>query len=225
MKALLVIALVASLAPRAHAKGCHEVSTVVGYERCSRFGSWSREENLFPFHMEMGWIHQAFTARQFTLSDEPVARAASDGGSGFGTVADGVAVRWLGGTRLFYGGFELDTSGLTNQPQFPGLPADGASWSFLGVFGAHASLWRFAVGAELAAGARVTLYSYCGNEKECALEDTQGTGVLDARVRVEMFPAQRWSIGVMYGHSLLDHDAQSLIVYMGFHLRALDGMY
>jgi hypothetical protein len=223
MKALLVIALVAALAPRAHAKGCHEVSDVVGYEHCSRFGAWSRDQDMFPFHMEIGWIHQDFNARPFTLSDEPVARVAGDGA--FGTVADGVAVRWLGGTRLFYGGFELDSSGLTNQPQFPGLPADGASWSFLGVVGVHASLWRFAVGAELASGARVTLYSYCGNEKECALEDTQSVGVVDARVRVEMFPTQRWSVGVMYGHSLLEHDAQSLIVYTGFHLRALDGMY
>jgi|HubBroStandDraft_6_1064221.scaffolds.fasta_scaffold69518_4 hypothetical protein len=224
MKALLVIALVAALAPRAHAKGCHEVSNVVGYEHCSRFGAWSREQAIFPFHMEVGWIHQDFTARPFTLSDEPVARSATDSNS-YGTTADGVAVRWLGGTRLFYGGFEMDTSGLTNQPQFVGLPAAGASWSFLGVFGAHVSLWRFAVGAEIAAGARVTLYSYCSGGKSCGLEDTQDTGVLDARVRVEMFPAQRWSLGVMFGHSLLDRDAESLIVYTGFHMRALDGMY
>ena len=224
MKALLVIVLVAGLAPRAHAKGCHEVSNVVGYEHCTRFGSWSRDQDVFPFHVEMGWIHQSFTARPFTLSDQPVARAAADGSS-LGTVADGGAVRWVGGTRLFYGGFEMDTSGLTTQPQFAGLPAGGATWSFLGVFGAHASLWRFAFGAELATGGRVTLYSYCGNEKECALEDTQGSGVLDARIRVDMFPAQHWSLGFMYGHSLIDHDAQSFIVYTGVHFRALDGMY
>ena len=49
MKALLVIAFVGAAAPRAHAKGCHETSNVVGYEHCSRFGSWSRDQDVFPF--------------------------------------------------------------------------------------------------------------------------------------------------------------------------------
>jgi hypothetical protein len=223
VKTLVIIAIVASLAPRAHAKGCHEVSRVVGYEHCFRFGGWSRDEHVFPLRLEVGWIHQDFMAKPLMLSGDAVARTAGDADS-LATVADGVAVRWLGGGRLVYGGLEMDTSGLEREPQVPDLPASGASWSFLGVFGVHASLWRFAFGVEVAAGSRITLFSYCGDQKSCPQQDTQFAGVIDGRVRAEVFPVPNWSLGVIYGHSMFDASAQSFIVYTGLHFRALDGM-
>jgi hypothetical protein len=223
VKALVVVFAVAVLAPRAHAKGCHEVSRVVGYEHCFRFGGWSRDENLFPFRLEIGWIHQSFTAQPFTLPTGSVARESTDTGS-LGTITDGASVRWLGGGRLVYGGLEMDTSAFDREPQVSNLPAGGASWSFLGVFGLHVSLWRFSVGAEVAAGARETLFSYCGDQRSCAQEQVESAGQVEGRLRFEVFPVPNWSLGVMYGHSMIDADAQSLMVFTGLHFRALDGM-
>jgi hypothetical protein len=229
MRAAIVIAIaIAVLAPaRAHAKGCHEISHVVGYEKCSRFGTWSRDQDIFPFHFEVGWLHEAFSTKPFqlTASDDARSTTTSSGGSEGLTVGDGAAMRYLGGGRLFYGGLEFDSSGLVRQPEFAGLPpGDGVIMAGLGVFGVHASLWHFAAGVELAAGGRVTMYNYCGNEKSCGQTEAQGAGVVEGRVRVEWFPTQRWSLGVAYGKSLID-DERSFYVFTGIHLRALDGMY
>jgi hypothetical protein len=227
MRALIVIALaVATLAPaRAHAKGCHEISHVVGYEKCTRFGMWSRDLDWFPFHLEVGWLHESFSTKPFVLSGVDARTTAMPSEGEPTTVADGASVRWLGGTRLLYGGLEMDSAGLVRQPEFTGLPAgDGSVFAGLGVIGVHTSLWRFAAGIELAAGGRVTAYDYCGSEKSCNQSEVQGAGVVEGRVRVEWFPVQRWSLGVAYGKSLID-DERSLYVFTGIHLRALDGMY
>ncbi|HEY1550033.1 MAG TPA: hypothetical protein VGG28_19530 [Kofleriaceae bacterium] len=227
MKAAIIIALAIAFAPaRAHAKGCHEVSHVVGYEKCSRFGMWSRDQDILPFHLEVGWLHERFSTKPFVLSgaDARTTTGSSDGGEP-ATIADGVATRWLAGSRLVYGGIELDAGGLAQQPQFAGLPAgDGSIMAGLGVFGIHASLWHLAGGVELAAGGRVVDYSYCGDAKSCNATEVQGGGVLEARVRAELFVTQRWSLGFAYGKSLID-DERSFYVFTGLHLRALDGMY
>lgn len=225
MKALVLACVaIAAAAPRAHAKGCHEVSNVVGYEHCSRFGAWSRDQPMFPLRFEWGWLHQDFPTHPFTLPDVPIARVASERGMQ-NTVTDGVAMRYLGGNRLFYGGIELDTSGLVQEPQFAGLPASGVSWSIVTIEGLHWSWWRFSLGAELATGLRVTVYSYCGDQKSCALMDTEAGGVVEARVRAELFPTQHWSVGAMLGHSLIDATDRSFMVFTALHFRALDGMY
>ncbi|HEY1817986.1 MAG TPA: hypothetical protein VGG74_36840 [Kofleriaceae bacterium] len=223
MKPLVIIAIIASLAPRAHAKGCHEVSRVVGYEHCFRFGGWSRDEAVFPLQLDLGWFHQSFMARPFTITTEAPGRESIEP-STLGAITDGLSMRFLGGSRLVYGGLEMDTSALENMPLIPDLPESGASWSFLGVFGLHASLWRFTVGAEVAAGARIALFSYCDGGKACAQEDVQSLGVVDGRVHFEVFPHPNWSLGVMYGHSLLDANDQSFMLYTGLHFRAIDGM-
>jgi hypothetical protein len=140
-------------------------------------------------------------------------------------VTDGVSSRYLGGNRLFYGGLELDTSGLVQEPQFPGLPSTGVSSSVLTIEGVHVSWWRFSIGAEIATGLRVTTYAYCNDTKNCLLSDTEATAQVDARIRIEVFPAERWSVGVLVGHSLLDATDRSFMVYTGIHFRALDGMY
>jgi hypothetical protein len=227
MRAAIVVLAIAALAPRAHAKGCHEISHVVGYEKCSRFGSWSRDQDIVPFQIEVGWLHERFSTKPFVLSgDDARTTGTASESSEPATVADGVAVRWLAGSRLVYGGIELDAGGLDQQPQFAGLPEGGGSlMAGLGVFGVHASLWRFAAAVELAAGGRVVSYDYCGGGKtSCNATEIQGGGVVEARVRVEWFATQHWSLGFAYGKSLLD-DEHSLSVFTGIHLRALDGMY
>ena len=221
---VLALAIIAGAAPRAHAKGCHEVSAVVGYEHCSRFGAWSRDQPVIPLRFEFGVLHQVYSTRPFVLSGASAARVATESGMP-NTITDGVSSRYLAGNRLFYGGLEIDTGALMQQPQFPDVPPGGVAWSLLTIEGVHVSLWRLSVGAELATGLRVTTYSYCGDQKSCALSDTEATAEVEARVRVEMFPAEKWSVGFLFGHSLLDATDRSFMVYTGIHFRALDGMY
>jgi hypothetical protein len=229
MRAAIVIAFaIAILAPaRARAKGCHEISHVVGYEKCSRFGKWSRDQDIVPLVMEVGWLHETYPTKPFVLGSDADARTIGGASDTMpSTVSNGVSIRWLAGNRLLYGGLEFDSGGMTQMPQFANLPAGtGATFEGLGVFGVHASLWRFAAGLELAAGARGSMYSYCGNQKSCSETDTVGQGIVEARVRVEWFPVQDWSFGVAWGHSLLDSQDRSFYVFTGIHMRALDGMY
>lgn len=222
MKALAMAAVaVAAVATHAHAKGCHEVSHVVGYEHCTRFGTWSRDQDIPAIRIEWGWIEHRFDARPFQLPTEPLLRT-QDGS--LETVANGFAHRILYGAPLIYGGLELQAAGLTTQPIFPGLPPTGVSVAALGVVGAHASLGRFAGALEVAGGARYTGYTYCAT-KNCALYVDQGAGELEARARFDVFLGQQLSFSFAYAHSVIDRDDSSVFVFFGIHIRPMDGMY
>jgi hypothetical protein len=223
MKTLVMAAVaVGTLAPSAHAKGCHEISHVVGYEHCSRFGMWSRDQDIPSLRIEWGWVEHRFEARPFQLPTEPLVRTSADGS--LETVANGFAHRILYGAPLIYGGIELQAAGLSTQPAVPGLPASGVSVAALGVVGAHASLGRFASAVELAGGARYTGYDYCAT-KDCPLYTDQGAAELEARARFDVFLGQHWSFTFAYAHSLIDRNDSSIFVFTGIHIRPMDGMY
>jgi hypothetical protein len=67
---LVVLALAASViaARPAAAKGCHEKSHVVGHERCSRFGEWSRDQPILPLWVDVGFMRHSFQSQPVMLA-------------------------------------------------------------------------------------------------------------------------------------------------------------
>jgi hypothetical protein len=208
---------------RAEAKGCHEVSGVVGYEKCTWFGTWSRDVDVPPLWLDFAFFHHRYVSEPFTL-DQTAARAGTP--ESLATLADGFSFRALYG-RLLYGGIELNTGWLVTTPQPTGMTKVGYAIDMEGhaVAGVHVALWRFGIGTELAAGGRAEDLVNC-NAKNPACHQVdvwQTRRELEARVHADLFVAPTWSFGVSFGKSLIDRDDTRFMVYTGLHFRALDG--
>jgi hypothetical protein len=229
VKALLVIAALAALAPRAEAKGCHEVSDVVGYHHCTRFGYlWSRESDSPRFTFDIGWYYHRFTALPFTLGD---AARLTQPAPNFYTASHGVQVRFLGGIgHVLYTGLELDAGSIDVLPQPIGLqPQQGMSISPNAVLGAHLfERFRLAVSAELVGGVRYADFFVCDppNATKCMGPDSsEWRRQLEARGRIDVYPHPHFSIGFAYGHSLLDSTDSMWSISLGIHGRTMNGSY
>jgi len=222
VKALVVLALVA-VAPRAEAKGCHEVSDVVGYHHCTRFANdWSRESDAPRLSVDFGWFYHRFTMLPFALD----ATRATDSSSDFATTAHGVGVRVLGGIgHVLYTGLELDGGDNDTLPRPVGLqPTDGFYMSPNAVFGAHLfERVRIALSTELAGGVRFDSVYTCAKCQGPVASEWRRQ--LEARVRVDAFIHPHVSFGFSYGHSLLDAGDQMWMLSIGIHGRTMDGMY
>jgi hypothetical protein len=216
MMKLLVLAAIAIARP-VHARGCRENSRVVGYERCYRFGAWSRDEDVLPVTMEFGWVQHDYVGRPFELAGQSATGSLA-------TTADAGSWRTLIASPIVYGGLELQLGGLSTQPELTGLPSSGTFGALLGIAGIHGSLGRVAGAVELAAGGRFTFYCY-DSTRNCPLGVTQDAAELEARARVDVFFGSTVSIGFAYGHSLVDRDDHSVFLLFGFHRRPYDGMY
>ena len=216
-------ALLGAAGRRAEAKGCHEVSDVVGYQKCSFFGTWSREAAVAPVWLELGFQSHHFRSAPFTLDPQPLlARAA---GTDLATTSAAPTMRMLVGT-LLYGGFELGGGWLSHTPPASGIVPVASSTYLEGalIAGAHVAVWRVAFGAELAAGGRVTQFSPCASNKCGQTPESQSRWQLEARARIDAFIAPRFSIGLSVGRSLIDANDTTYVVNLGAHIRAIDGM-
>jgi hypothetical protein len=225
----VLLAGVAALAPRAaDAKGCHEVSDVVGLQHCSRFGMWSRDADLPRLWIDIGYFHQRFDSEPFTLAAAPLATPHP---LDLATETSGVGLRFLGGIgHTFYTGFELLPGMVVDEPQGIGLqPTYGMSFAFHPIAGVHVERYRIALSAELAPGFRATEFVYCAPGTTCKganfSDETQARLELQARVRADFYLAPQLSIGVGYGRSLLDRDDHIFMVSGALHIRPMDGMW
>lgn len=223
VKALIVVVLLAARVAEA-SKGCHEVSDVVGRQKCSFFGTWSREAAVPPLWLETGFLSRSFDAMPFSF-DKQTALLERD--PNLATTMYGTTMRLLMGS-IIYGGLELDAAWDGRLPQATGA-TPAVSGLYLGsgaVIGAHVALWRVGFGAELVAGGRVAGFSACaGSDKNCPIDgEFQSRWLLDARARIDLFAVPRFSIGAVIGHSLIDAHDSTLMISVGFHIRALDGM-
>ncbi len=219
---IAIVAFVLALAQRADAKGCHEVSEVVGRQRCSHFGTWSRDASAPPIWGEVmgGWNN--FVAAPYTLDKAPLVTSGHEGLASQAAIA---SFRAMMGS-LVYGGIELDAGALTTIPEASG-PTPAVAATYLGavlVVGVHAALWRFGFGAELAAGGRAIDLEACATKGCSAPSDWQTHRELEARVRFDLFTAPRFSLGVMIGKSIVDSTGTTVMFGMSGHVRAMDGM-
>jgi hypothetical protein len=220
----LIAGLAVALAARAaHAKGCHEVSDVVGYHHCTRFGiAWSREADTPRITVELGHYFRHFEARPFTLDDTPVS---TGGATDWHATADGEYGRVLAGIGPYlYAGVEFDGGGLDRLPRTTGTAVgEGTELVPLAVAGVHViERYRVALSAELAAGVRYDDYAACGTEG-CP-DTSQLRTALEARAHVSIFFHPQLSVDLGYGHSLLDAHDRIFTFSVAVHGRVMDGM-
>jgi len=226
VKIVIAIAIVLAAAP-ADAKGCHEVSNVVGLQHCSRYGMWSRDADQPRVWIDVDYFHHSFVASPFTLGATALATTQED----FSTAASGAAFRTLFGIgRFAYVGGEMLGGGISQMPHLEGIqPNDSLYMGMHSLAGAHVERYRFALSGELAAGFRAAGWIYClpntdckGNNQE---SEMQARWELQARLRIDAYISPNWSVGVGYGVSLLDSNDRMLMIGTAIHARVMDGMW
>ncbi len=219
------LAIIAVAGRAAAAKGCHETSHVVGHEHCTRFGNWSRDQPGPALVIDIGFVRHRFQSEPFSLGTGALSVAPTRGD--LATVsADPMANRILVGIDgLFYAGADFDMGWLSTVPRGSGTPAaSGVLGEAHAIGGVHIAEWRVSVGAELAIGGRFT-----------ALAPTAPPGVvvesafatrreLEARATIDFWITPHLSLGGGFGKSLITTDDTRFFLYLGGHLKAMDGM-
>jgi hypothetical protein len=228
MRIGLAIAILVATRP-ADAKGCHEVSDVVGLQHCSRYGLWSRDAEMPRLWVQVDYFHHRFMAAPFTLGT--AALSTSPQPVDLSNVAEGAAFRTLVGIGPFlYVGGEMLVGGISQMPRIPGnQPNDSVYMGMHSVVGAHVERYRFALSGELAAGFRAAGWIYCVPGTDCKgvndLSEMQAPWELQGRLRVDAYIHPNWSIGVTYGLGLLDSNDRMVMVGTAIHARVMDGMW
>ena len=227
MKACVLAIVVLSTSPAiAHPRHCDEESDVVGYQRCSRFGTgWSGERTL-AWELGATMLRMPFDAVDRTVDAGHVIAPA-------GTAAvSAIRLRNIYNlARHFYIATELSLGKLTGAPELVIEPAardimslDGGTHGTLfdGMLaaGTRASLGPVAVGSELAFGPRVLIYSKADLP---GVLFGQGGVALEARVHASVWLSPHWSAGVMLATSVLERDDVSITCGLGLHAFPFDG--
>jgi hypothetical protein len=204
-----VIFAVALLAPElAHARHCREPITVVGYERCQRFGQrWSTNGALA--------IETGPTALVFDAG--PHLRAAGFGGvfgERFGLAPSGVyfggdfAIAAIAGT--YPTNLARDASG-TSPAATP-----GGVGQVVFVIGMQRALGRIGLGVETGPGLRIAqLPSAQPNDMIAQL-------VVAARARGILWLSPHWSLNAQVGADLAHPGSYEFAVLVGGHIVAYD---
>jgi hypothetical protein len=175
--ALLHVLLMIACAAHAHAKGCSEVSKVVGQQRCSRFGSgWDISQNPIPITIELGLVATQMPLKHLRLggniydqnSQKPFLLPAGTVPDTWAAALD-VRVLVFPTKRILYVGVEWEFGGMEfaapSGPVVQALavstgapttmyPTELRTASFGSVVGVRVPLWRFDFSAEMFGGMR-----------------------------------------------------------------------
>jgi hypothetical protein len=221
VKALLVVIAVA--APRlAGAKGCRDVSRVVGYSECQRFGWWSTTSAL---SWDAGVSWQRFAAKPIggtPADDRPVTAVGFQfrGLVGFPhqlyLVAQGDLANMLDGPSLLV---DAAARVVTTTPARSGGSVSQETLAL----GWRTPLGPLTVAGELGPGLRLTSW------KAYVPEEIQLGGawsfVLQARTVVDAPLSPSWSLGVAASGDVLHLGDYSVALVLGLHAVAYDGLH
>ncbi len=221
---------------------CYDSSDVVGYRRCSSYGSrWAIPEHLPALALELtswtaridladveagGTVHHSFG------DDYNYRVVGSDlGGS---ALANGLKLRLVGHHRGLYLGVEGAVAHLgADRRTTPMATSDGitamtssADTLVMGgaVLGIDRGYGRVSLGAELMGGARGVVVEAESVRGACETTETSvvGHAVAEGRVRADVWLMQWVTVGAYAGKDVLDGQA-SAGLSPGGHLRAFDG--
>ena len=238
-RALAVLVLVAL--PRLAAAGsrCPEVSSIVGHERCSRFGAWALG---FMMDWELGATLLRYGSRDIaasqTVTDASGATATyhyvAAPGDARAVIATGGRLRALAGIgRTFYFGSQVDVATITAGPRLvTDVSARGATpmvASTVGglvfqsglVAGVHRRLGAVMLAAELDPAVRFAQYQVADLPAR-AMPPTDVSFALDVQPEVSYWLAPNWTVGVQAGIDLVHPDSVGLAVVLGGHLTPYD---
>ena len=199
---LIVLAMLAVPTAARAAPHCHEVSPIVGYQQCGRFGGWS--------FGAMVSLEAGVSALRF---DDMSAMGA----------------RWrmaVGFGRTFYMASQLDvaaiTSGVRSGVAALGgsatmvTPASGTVAQEVMLLGAHRRFGQLTIAME--AGPAVRFATYAPTAKPAM----DGWFEVELQPKLDLWLTPNISLGAVGGFDLVHHDGFSAALVMGFHLTPYD---
>lgn len=224
---------------------CNASDDVHGVRKCSKFGAWHLNLVIPRFFIELGTnVRQATsgldaTHGEVTHGDESfsyrvVMPARMDETMVTTTLRLGLINRHgiygmmegeIGGILGGAGGASMETAatGTFGSPQLEqhgGLVVGGYA-----VAGARAALGRGTLAVELAGGLRSRMYSFDSTYHGCETTSSISVsrGVVDARVRGELWSGPWFALGATAGANLVERGDWMMGVYFGLHSRAFAG--
>jgi hypothetical protein len=231
--AVAAVLLVVPWSETAFAKGCEEVSDVVGYERCSRFGETWRADRLPPLVMSLELEQLRFDPRGRTFDVGKDQRTVgSFGGNALGASSlqtFGAAVRIDGyvwgplylGVRMSFGLGRNDVrdvapdGGISGGSRSPLV----SSFSTDGIVGVRVPLGRVSLRLESLGGGTVVAFGVDQGHASAK------AWTIEPRAVVDVWATPIITMSVYGGANLLDPNDRSMGLLLGLHSRSFDGAF
>jgi hypothetical protein len=225
---------------------CTESTDIEGYRECQRFGMWAVALRLPRITIETGMAvrrfadHLAGASGSVTHGDERFTyRVVMPGRPEALDTTVSWTARGTVGSRHLYAGLEVELGGVASSAPAgtqmesvgafgnPTLTQDsGIEFGAYGVAGVRMSSTHGAVAAELAGGVRTISYQFASTYHDCQqlsmIDDTRG--VVEARVRGELWISPWLAVGATVGNSVIARDDWMAGVYLSAHSRAYGGL-
>ena len=232
VSAFLALAL---SSPMARARGCHEVSDIVGYEHCTRFGGQWAVDGLPRIFVGLELIHSEMALRGRSV-DAYVTSGTSTatfdgsalgvrsfsttggkvriGGYLFGPLYAGVGLGVGLGTNRFES-FQVNRTLLTSSG---GINTGGEVWS--GLLGVRVPLGRLSLRVE----GDVSWVPFCVSGANGGVCLTPG--VLEPRAALDVWATPHLTMSLFGGiDALHPNEPSTLGISMEFHTRSFDGAF
>ena len=238
---LLVAAAIIALARPAHARGCGEVSDIVGYERCHRFGDGWAVERRLPLVLSLELPYQTFDPsgvdfnfqrekadpNAFTIPGRLLGPSLLST-AGFGVRAEGFVWTW------FYTGAEMGFGLGHNEIASFTATVGGASETLTksesaintvvmqggAFFGVRVPLGRLSVRVEAFAGGSILSVDTSGG-----YSGTAARGLLMPRAFADFWVSPNVTFSAYGAFDALDSRDQTLGLAVAFHVRSFDGAF
>jgi len=223
---------------------CTDVTDVVGYRQCTKFGAWGVKSHVPLLIFELGLSVQSFadpvnSGGTLSHDGEQFAYRVTSGGPSetdhhrTTAVVSNLRVG-VGITHGLYIAGELEIGGLASDPSRSEMVSTGKSGSpeltqtstiafgGMGVLGFQHSIRQVLLAAELVGGGRAITYNYKSKYRSCEQDVSVITGrpVLEARARASMWVSPMVSVGVQAGSSLIGTGEWNGGVFLGGYTRA-----
>jgi hypothetical protein len=243
--AFAAVALVLLASRPAHARGCSEVSDIVGYEHCNRFGDGWAVDRRFPLFLGFGLQHSLFDPNGLTFQQET--------GKGVALANDASLPHFDGGSLGVGGlesfGFDVRVGGYFLGPLYTGVDfgwgfghndmavvsSNGTTFTpsrssfntsentFGSLLGIRLPLGRLSLRLEELAALRTEEIS----EETPTGEMRMGAfrGVLETRALVDVWATPNVTLSVFGGTNALDTNEHSAGLTLEYHGRSFDGAF
>ncbi len=228
----------------AHARGCTEVSDIVGYEKCHRFGDGWAVEHRLPIAVALSLPYQTFDPNSttfdfskgkhdpdsFSLPGERLG-ATSLGGVGFNLRLEAFVWSWIyvgveWGLAFGHNQVADFSAPVKNAPaQFSGSDAAVNTVMFhAGAFaGLRIPLGRISLRLEGLGGANTATVNLHSSQGDYLANAARGS--LMPRAIVDVWASPNVTMSVFGGFNALDTQERTLGVMLELHMRSFDGAF
>ena len=204
-------------------------SDYVGHRVCkSRYGTWATPMRVAPMYLDWGIASRTLTVPVTATAVPLVPRAMGTGSHRLAASAVTTHVRFgMGILHGIYIGTELEVGTVSSDGvRLAGGEATPGASVFVGgyfVTGVRGAIGRVSLSTELAAGARSVQLQAVDRAGTTGPAPATGQGVVEARVRAELWISPWVSGGAVLGTSLVDRNETMVGGFLSFHTRAFGG--